>query len=85
MTLTEFNNLFIEDCQYIRLYDLANEDEICFEGQICEMPKRYNRRRIILFETMTEEDFDGYFGIFIATKNENEYYDNYNSDENDDE
>lgn len=77
MTIKEFNDLFIYDTQYIRLFDLANDDEIIFENQINKMPTEFEKYRIILFETMEEEFFDGYFGVYIATKNEDEYYENY--------
>ena len=81
MKLQELNNLFTEDCQYMRLYDLSNDSEVCFEGQICEMPVEYYKRKIILIETITETEFDGYLGIYIATKGENEYYKIYNEEE----
>lgn len=77
LTIEQFNNIFIDDDQYIRLYDLANNDEICFEGQIREMPDNFLKYRVILFETMVEDDFDGFFGVFIATENEDKYYNEY--------
>ena len=81
MTLKEFNMMFTDDCQYIRLYDLANNDIVIFEGQIKDTPSEYLNNKLIVFETMYEEYFDGYFGIFIATENEDDYYDEYYEDE----
>jgi hypothetical protein len=79
MTLNDFIKLFTEDCQYVRLYDLAEDDEVIFEGQIKDILPQYKMRKIILFETMLAEDFDGYFGIYIATQNEDKYYESYNN------
>ena len=80
MKIRELYNLFTEDCQFIRLYDLANDSEICFEGQISEATDEYDDNRIIIIETMIEEYFDGYLCIYIATENEDEYYEKYNEE-----
>lgn len=81
ITIKQFINAFIDGDQYLRIYDLANDDEIIFEDQISEMPDELLKYRVILFETMVEDDFDGYFGVFIATQNENDWYDKYYDDE----
>jgi hypothetical protein len=81
ITIKQFINAFIDSDQYLRIYDLANDDEIIFEDQISEMPDELLKYRVILFETMVEDDFDGYFGVFIATQNENDWYDKYYDDE----
>ena len=85
LTIRRFNKFFNYDEQYIRLFDLANDCEVCFEGQIKEMPTKFKVRRIIMFDTMFEDDYDGYFGIYIAMKDEDEYYNQYNEDEDYDE
>lgn len=77
MTIKEFNDLFTDDEQYIRLYDLANDDEILFENQIEKMPNKFEKYKVILLETMEEEFFDGFLGVYIATKDEDFYYDKY--------
>lgn len=79
MIVKELANLFVENCQYFRLYDLANNDKIVFEDKISKLPIEYKARRVIMIETIYEDiEFDGYLGIYIATKNEDEYWEKYN-------
>ena len=78
--LNDFIKCFMEDVQYIRLFDLANDSEICFEDQISKMPLKYKVRNIIMIEPFYESDveyFDGYINIYIATKDQQYWYEQY--------
>ena len=79
MIVKELADLFIEDCQYFRIYDLANKDKIVFEDTIDKLPLKYKVKRVIMIETIYEDvEFDGYLGIYIATENEDEYWEKCN-------
>ena len=81
MTIKDFIFLFVDDSQYLRFFDLSNDYKVVFEDKIKNIPIDFYQRKIILFETMLEDDFDGYFGIYIATKNEDYYYNLYNDED----
>ena len=85
MNIREFVNLFNDDCQMIRLFDMANKEKIVFEGEINKMPDDFDNCTVIYLDTMIEDIFDGHLGIFIATENEEDYLDNEEDDEEDDE
>ena len=83
--LYRLTKLFIEPTQYLRLFDLANDSKVCFEGQISELPLKYKVRRIIMIEPIEEDEyFDGYLNIYIATENDDEYFAKYYDVEDED-
>ena len=81
MKLREFVNLFTTDEQLIRLIDISNDYKILFQDKISKMPNNYDQRVIICIDTMEEDDFDGFLGVCIATKNEEDYLED--DDDND--
>lgn len=85
MNIREFVNLFNDDCQMIRLFDMANKDKIVFEGEINELPDDFDNCRVIYLDTMIEDVFDGHLGIFIATGNEENYLDDDEEEDDDDD
>ena len=85
INLRQFFYMFDTDEQWINLYDTANDGKLLFNGQINEVPEEFYDRRVILLETQTEIEFDGCLGIWIATENEDEYYDEYNEEEEEEE
>lgn len=84
MKIREFVNLFNDDCQLIRLFDMAHKEKIVFEGKISELPSNFDNLTVIYLDTMIEDVFDGHLGIFIATENEEDYFDD-DEEEDDDE
>lgn len=85
MKIKEFVNLFNDDCQMIRLFDMAHQYTTVFEGEINELPDDFNDCTVIYLDAMVEDVFDGHLGIFIATENEEEYLDDEDDEDNEDD
>lgn len=64
MTVYELRELFIDDAQLVRLYNLDSEEYI-FEGNFYDLPTEYEDYEVLSIDNLYKENFDGYIVINI--------------------
>lgn len=68
MTLYDLREMFIDDSQMIRIYDIAKEDNI-YEGEFRDIPDEYEDYEISSIDSVYPTiNFDGYITINIDTE-----------------
>ena len=72
MDLYDFRNLIVDDSQPVRIYNLANDAEVVFEGDFCDLPSELECCEICSIDNLYKSDFDGYIGINIELEDEDE-------------
>lgn len=73
MDLYDFRNLMVDDSQPVRIYNLANNAEVIFEGDFCDLPRRWEDCEICSIDNLFKNDFDGYIGINIELEDEDDF------------
>lgn len=68
MSIYELRELFTDDSQLIRIYDIGANENI-YEGEICDVPEYLEDAEICSIDTVYKIDFDGYITINIETEN----------------
>ena len=71
MTLYDLKDLFTDDSQLIKVYDLTSE-EIVYEGELAELPYELEDYEVGSIDTVYKIDFDGYITFNIEITEEEE-------------
>lgn len=69
MTLYDLKELFVDDSQLIRIYNLGSE-EYLYEGEFADLPTELEDYEVMSIDTIYKIDFDGYITINIEMEDE---------------
>lgn len=64
MDLYNLRNLFIDETQLVRIYDLKNDAELIYEGSFNELPSELESFDVSSIDNIYPDN-DGYLGINI--------------------
>ena len=68
MYVNDLIDIFVDDSQHVRLYDLAS-DEVIFDGELCDIPYELSECEICSIDSLYKtNNFDGYITINIDTE-----------------
>ena len=67
MYVNDLIDIFVDDSQHVRLYDLAS-DEVIFDGELCDIPYELSECEVCSIDSLSKLNFDGYITINIDTE-----------------